>query len=377
MNNSSILIIDDEPNNFEVIETLLAGDDYDLYYANSGADALADISKFNPDLILLDLTMPKMDGLEVCERLRLMRKWKSLPIIMVTASSSKSTLSSCLEAGADDFISKPVDKIELRARIKSMLRIKKQFDRIESLIKLQQQNITLLENELGQIGCDLAVGFANELTTPIDAIAEGLTTVSRKIEHLKRSEILDLVNNANRSATEIKQLTNKFWTYLELAIEKKQFHNNETANLDKIIKQIVTIQSRLWQRETDVKIDLDIAHIQANDRHCEWMVKELLYYAIHSSLAGTPIEINGRSSDKVCTLSITSTHPNLTETEIVPIEEGELGLGLKIVKKITNIYDGSFEISTVASLADRSDITMRIKLPVARVAEFDNQSQAG
>jgi two-component system, sensor histidine kinase and response regulator len=59
-------INDDDPNNFEVIETLLAGDNYDLYYANSGEEALTHISTFNPDVILLDLTMPKMDGLEVC-----------------------------------------------------------------------------------------------------------------------------------------------------------------------------------------------------------------------------------------------------------------------------------------------------------------------
>lgn len=372
MKNNSILIVDDEPNNFEVIETLLAGDNYDLYYANSGADALSDISKFNPDLILLDLTMPKMDGLEVCERLRLMRKWKSLPIIMVTASSSKSTLSSCLEAGADDFISKPVDKVELRARIKSMLRIKKQYDAIESLSKLQQKNINLLENELGEIGCDLAVGFANELNTPLGTIVETLTSVSQNIQQMERSKILELVNKANISATQLEQLTNKFWIYLELAIEKKQFNDDDAASsLDLIFKQIATIQSQLSQREDDLKIDLELMKVNMTDQHCEWMVKELLYYALHSSLVGSPIEIHGRSIDKIYTLSITSTHPKPTQTEVMPIEEGELGLGLKIVKKIINIYDGSFEISTGASLVDRYNTIIGITIPVARFTELN------
>ncbi len=374
MKNNSILIIDDEPNNFEVIETLLAGDNYDLYYANSGEEALTDISTFNPDVILLDLTMPKMDGLEVCERLRLMRKWKSLPIVMVTASSSKAILSSCLEAGADDFISKPVDKVELRARIKSMLRIKKQFDRIESLTKLQQKNITLLENDLGELGCDLAVGFANELNTPLGLIMDALTSVSQKIERMDRSKILELVNKANRSAAELEQLTNKFWIYLELALEKKQFHNDETTKFDKTIKQIATIQARLLHREDDLSIDLELAEIAVTNQHCEWIVKELLYYALHSSHPGNSIKIDGRVIKKTYTFSIVYTHASLTETEIVSSEDRELELGLKIVKKIIDIYDGSFTISTVASLADCYEITVYITLPLAQIAALNNRS---
>ena len=374
MKNASILIVDDEPNNFEVIETLLAGDNYDLYYANSGEEALTDISTFNPDVILLDLTMPKMDGLEVCERLRLMRRWKSLPIIMVTASSSKAILSSCLEAGADDFISKPVDKVELRARIKSMLRLKKQFDRIESLTKLQQKNITLLENDLGELGCDLAVGFANELNTPLSVIIEGLTSVSQNINKLEQSEILELVNKANRSAAELEQLTNKFWIYLELALEKKQFHNDETSKLDKIIKQVATIQSRSAQREDDLTIDIEPANISVTNQHCEWIVKELLYYSLHASYPGNRVKICGRVANKTYALSMIHTHPNSAATDIVPIEERELGLGLKIVKKIIDIYDGSFSISEIASADDCLDTTVHITLPVMQLVALNNLS---
>jgi two-component system, sensor histidine kinase and response regulator len=219
--NNSILVIDDEPNNFEVIETLLSIDNYDVYYANNGEEALASLDTFNPDVILLDLMMPVMDGLEVCNRLKLMRKWKSIPIIMVTASAGKKVLANCLAAGADDFINKPVNGIELRARVKSMLRIKKQFDRIEALTKLQQKNITLLENDLGELGCDLAVGFANELNTPLKRIFEQLKDVDRNIDKLDRAGILNLVNSAHYSALELEQLTHKFWIYLELALEKK------------------------------------------------------------------------------------------------------------------------------------------------------------
>jgi two-component system, sensor histidine kinase and response regulator len=345
MKNYSILVIDDEPNNFEVIEILLTNDNYDVYYASNGEEALASLDTFNPDVILLDLMMPGMDGLAVCHQLKLMRKWRSIPIIMVTASSGKTVLSNCLAAGADDFINKPVDGLELRARVKSMLRIKKQFDRIESLTKLQQKNITLLENDLGNLGCDLAVGFANELNTPLSSIMEQLGTVSRKIKKLDRSEILDLVNSANRSAVELEQLTHKFWVYLELALEKKQFDNGETANIKKIIEQVAILQSQYLNRADDLMLDLEDAQVAVSEQHCEWILKELLDNGFKSSESGVSLKIRGRVIDRLFHLWVSdSRSPDTIDRSL---EHQELGLGLKIVKKIVDIYDGLFSISTI------------------------------
>ncbi|MBD2578039.1 response regulator [Oscillatoria sp. FACHB-1406] len=146
----SILVIDDEPNNFDVIETLLTEQNYELHYAASGVSALASLDTFNPDLILLDVMMPDLDGIEVCRRIRAIDQWQSLPIVMVTALTAKSDLAACLSAGADDFISKPVNALELRARIHSMLRIKQQYDNIQTLANVQQDTIHLLESSLSR-----------------------------------------------------------------------------------------------------------------------------------------------------------------------------------------------------------------------------------
>lgn len=131
MNEPSILVVDDEPDNFDVIEALLSSQDYQLHYATNGQEAIASLELFQPDVILLDVMMPGMDGIEVCQRIKSMPQWESVPIIMVTALTSKEDLAKCLEAGADDFISKPLNSLEFRARVKSMLRIKKQYDRLE------------------------------------------------------------------------------------------------------------------------------------------------------------------------------------------------------------------------------------------------------
>jgi diguanylate cyclase (GGDEF)-like protein len=130
MNNPSILIIDDEPDNFDVIETLLSDLDYQLHYAANGEEAIDSLDLFRPDLILLDVMMPGIDGIEVCRRIKAMPQWESLPIVMVTALTTKADLARCFAAGAEDFISKPVNRLELRARVRSMLRLHQQYQQL-------------------------------------------------------------------------------------------------------------------------------------------------------------------------------------------------------------------------------------------------------
>jgi diguanylate cyclase len=130
MNRPSLLIIDDEPDNFDVIETLFLHQDYQLHYAANGHEAIASLDLFQPDVILLDVMMPGIDGIEVCRRIKAMPQWESVPIIVVTALTTKADLARCLTAGADDFISKPVNRLELTARVRSMLRIHQQYQQL-------------------------------------------------------------------------------------------------------------------------------------------------------------------------------------------------------------------------------------------------------
>lgn len=124
---ATILVVDDDPNNYDVIEAFLSDQDHCLHYAADGATALANLEHVNPDLILLDLMMPGLDGLEVCRAIKANSQWEGVPIIMVTALNSKHHLFRCLDAGADDFVTKPVNRLELRARVQSMLRIRQQY----------------------------------------------------------------------------------------------------------------------------------------------------------------------------------------------------------------------------------------------------------
>lgn len=149
MNNyPSILIVDDEPNNFDVIEALLDNEDYDLNYASSGYKALERLEIFHPDVILLDVMMPELNGIDVCKKIKSNPQWKAIPIIMVTALTSKEDMAQCLDAGASDFLSKPVNGLELRARIKSMVRIKQQYDNLETLLQMREDMVHMIVHDL-------------------------------------------------------------------------------------------------------------------------------------------------------------------------------------------------------------------------------------
>lgn len=147
-NSSLILVVDDDPDNFEVIEILLFKENHELIYAPHAEAALNTLENTLPDVILLDVMMPEIDGLELCQRIKGNWEWKHIPIIMVTSLNSKEDLARCLDAGADDFIGKPVNGMELRARVRSMLRIKHQYDSLKSALQLRENMSNMLVDDL-------------------------------------------------------------------------------------------------------------------------------------------------------------------------------------------------------------------------------------
>ncbi len=158
----SILVIDDEPNNFDVIQALLGNEGYLFHYASSGQRALDRLDRFLPDAILLDVMMPDLDGIEVCRRIKASSKWQLIPVIVVTALTDKAELERCLSTGAEDFISKPVNRLELVARVGSMLRIKRSHDSLQ--LAIAKLELAAKANN------DLMAAIGDEVRTPINAI---------------------------------------------------------------------------------------------------------------------------------------------------------------------------------------------------------------
>lgn len=158
------------------MEMLLLREGYELCFASDGYEALAHLDEETPDVILLDVMMPGMDGFELCERLRRNPKWESIPIIMVTALDSKQELAKGLDAGADDFLHKPYNGLELRARVRSMMRIKQRHDELEAALKLRQ---------------DLSNMIVHDIRSPLSSIMIYCDLMETELGH--QSETLDTI----------------------------------------------------------------------------------------------------------------------------------------------------------------------------------------
>jgi DNA-binding response OmpR family regulator len=133
MNNEpcKVLIVDDEPWNLEVLEAYFEGTGYGIIRASNGEEALGVLEKEPVDLVLLDVMMPGMDGYGVCKQIKRQEKTRHIPVVMVTSLDSKSAKIVAIADGADDFITKPIDKMELLGRVKSLINVKSLHDQLK------------------------------------------------------------------------------------------------------------------------------------------------------------------------------------------------------------------------------------------------------
>ncbi|RIK83011.1 MAG: two-component system response regulator [Planctomycetota bacterium] len=142
---SRILIADDNEPNVELLQAYLDGVDCEIAVAVDGRDALDKVASFKPDLILLDVMMPKLSGFEVCTQLKNDPATRGIMILMVTALNELGDIERAVDAGTDDFLSKPVNKLELLKRVENMLKLRNVTDEVERL----RQYIQQMEDESG------------------------------------------------------------------------------------------------------------------------------------------------------------------------------------------------------------------------------------
>ncbi len=136
---SRILIVDDNAQNVELLEAYLAGVDCEIAVAVDGADALVKVAEVQPHLILLDIMMPKVSGFEVCKQLKGDPATRGIMILMVTALNELGDVERAVDAGTDDFLSKPVNKVELLKRVDNMLKLRNVTDEVERLRRYIQE----------------------------------------------------------------------------------------------------------------------------------------------------------------------------------------------------------------------------------------------
>ena len=170
---STILVVDDDPRNVRLMESILKSSGYPVLTAEDGEQALEVIARDHPDAVLLDVMMPRMSGLEVCRKLRSQYETRLLPIIMVTALNALEEKVQALETGADDFLSKPVNRVEMLAKLRSILRVKALHDEVEQTrLQLEAKNQELIRLE--RLKEKLTQMVVHDLKNPLSGIVGNL-----------------------------------------------------------------------------------------------------------------------------------------------------------------------------------------------------------
>jgi putative two-component system response regulator len=201
MNNTKpkILIVDDDAISSMAIEGLLSSEPYELYFASNGLDGIAVATTLHPDLILLDVMMPHMDGFEVCKRIRALSDIAEVPILLITSLDDQASRISGLQAGADDFITKPYNSVELFARLQTILRL----NRYRRIVE-QQRDLENLHSEL-LIAYDRTIegwshaldlrdkeveGHTNRVTEIALKFARAIGFTEEELAHVRRGGLL-------------------------------------------------------------------------------------------------------------------------------------------------------------------------------------------
>ena len=185
-----VLIVDDDKENADLIAYFLKPQNYKIITAHDGVEALKLVEKEAPDIILLDIKLPKMDGFEVCERIKKKAPTQFIPIIMITALKDLKSKIRSLEAGADDFISKPFENIELLTRVKSLLRIKKYHDEVEQKNKeLEEKNKALLR--MAQFKEELSHLIVHDMKNPIFVIQGNLQMLMIRMQIIRKMRLVN------------------------------------------------------------------------------------------------------------------------------------------------------------------------------------------
>ena len=359
-----ILVVDDNPMNIAVVEEILA-DDYDLRTTDSGEEALRIIPDLRPDLVLLDITMPGMDGYDVCRRLRLNPALCHIKVIMVSSRALVSERITGYDAGADDYITRPFDAEELLAKVRVFLRLKS----VEEVNQLKSNFLSLL---------------GHETRTPLNGVISPAEMLVSD-EDLDPDECRELAQMILRNARRLHDLFEKV-TRLSALRAGTWVPKLAPAGLCDVIHEALgEVASRAAPRGVALKARFEVNVMLALDRESlTTVIREILDNAIRFSPADGTVVVSTAGDGETVSLRITDQGQGIPADFLprvfdefaspdVPYQSEGHGLSLALAREVVRQHQGSI----TAESGPGAGTTITIRLPLTEPSSTAPQDDCG
>jgi two-component system, sensor histidine kinase and response regulator len=356
MDTPKILIVDDERANQFLLEGLLRANGFETRVASDGDECFTVLGSFRPDLILLDIMMPRMSGIEVLEKIMISEDLKQIPVIMVSAKTASTDIKKALETGAIDYIKKPFEETELLARISVGIRLKTEEDHLREMISQREEFVRIISH-------DLRSPF-----TAINGFAELLLSDDNLTGDQKESLKL-IIDSVEFSLEYFNKLLS--WAKLE---QKDIGLNKKLFSLERIVQSSIRFHERkAVNKGIQLTSSIDPKQqILVDEIYFRQVVENLLSNAIKFTPSGGTIRCLSALNGKNISLVISDTGIGIPD-DISPDElfskkyiqsrrgtnnEKGTGIGLSICKKILDAH--GFQISYQANASGGSDFIISL-----------------
>ena len=302
------MVVDDDQRNVRLMESILKSNGYRVVKAYDGDEALHLVNTEPPDLILLDVMMPKVSGLELCRTLRDCYATRLLPVIMITALNSLEDKVRALEIGADDFLSKPINKTELLAKVRSILRVKALQDEIErQKILLEDTNSRLLSMQRFKESMTQMV--VHDLKNPLAGIMGNIQLMQMQRSGTGRDRLQELLARTLESG---RQMTRMILNILEIGKleEQKMPLKIEPVSIHEIVSDNLAETTSLVARDgirVHNNIDQNLPSFEADRGLLDRIVANLLNNAFKHTPGGGHVRVEAAIEDGRIVLSISDT----------------------------------------------------------------------
>lgn len=359
---SNILIVDDEPNNLKVLFNLLSECDYIVRAARDGTSALESARINPPDLILLDIKMPKMDGYAVCRELKSDSRTAHIPIIFVSAMNHVEDIVAAFNSGGVDYVTKPFQFEEVIARVKTHLTLVHQQNKLrwqsEQLEMMAQRDRERFE-KITQMREQFVRGAAHDLKNPLTLVG-GYAEMMLRMEPVRKDPLLkEMVQEIEASGSEMLDLIRNMLDVLRF--QNTVVLDKAKIDLNPIVEDVVTTYQSIAHAK---EIDLDYSsqyseiYVDADAKLIQRVVENLISNAIKYSPNDTRIHVSTTCQDGKGVLLVSDQGYGIPEYEMPllfdPFYRSEstsdkadgTGLGLSIAKEIIDQHGGNIEVAS-------------------------------